>query len=674
MCNEMKRYCFAIIFICSFIGNLFSQEIKFSVKDFYLDENDFTASVPPDLVIDQNGKACARIKIETQYDLSIEVGFGGITKRERKGGEIWVYLPYQTRKFKSLSHIDLGIIRDYPLQLESGRTYIMKINEPLRVLPRGHEITGPPQNVKIKVVPRNANIAINGITHKQDSLGILQLEMAQGIHDISVHADKYHSTTRRINVDEANEGKMHIIQLKQAFGWLIAKLDKDETLFLDDKEYDPSLYVNNAVEVKSGNYRVRVEKQMHKPYSTTLQIADSAIVELAPNFVPMFSIVNFVVNNYKAEIWIDGRFVGKGNWTGRLGYGKHIVETKLDRHRTQEHDFDITPSTASKIELKSPEPIYGQLVVSTDPSGAEVYMDNVKVGVTPYSQSVLVGTYTLSIKKDGYTPETKRIEIVENERAFESIKLNNVFPVSFTVKPSYSAKVFIDDRIVTNYSSMMLEAGVHSLEITARGYQTLKKKISVEKPYQNFYYRLKRKLYSKGQFYLGGTASYVNEYLMYGGYIGFYAGNFNVEASYMMGDEPSERIYWNSSQGMERPSSFTYLPTEIGGRIGVGIMLGRGARLTPQIGAGYMTLKADETWYSYPSGSNDFAETCDALSFKAGLKLNIALGGFMELSVRPEYSTMIMKSNVYEALCEASPVIEGWSNGFVINAGFGFYF
>ena len=46
----------------------------------------------------------------------------------------------------------------------------------------------------------------------------------------------------------------------------------------------------------------------------------------------------------------------------------------------------------------------------------------------------------------------------------------------------------------------------------------------------------------------------------------------------------------------------------------------------------------------------------------------------MELSIMPEFSTMIMKSNVYESLINASPTIKGWNNGFVINAGFGFYF
>ena len=172
------------------------------------------------------------------------------------------------------------------------------------------------------------------------------------------------------------------------------------------------------------------------------------------------------------------------------------------------------------------------------------------------------------------------------------------------------------------------------------------------------------------KFYFGGAVSSLNGSLMYGGYLGFYSKGFNMEFFYMMGNDKSDKIYWNTLHYMQRPSMHVYAPTEMGARLGWGILLGRGARLTPQVGAGYMKLDTVENERGY----YDAGKTCDALSFKAGMKLSIALGGCMELNVMPEFSSMIMKSNVYESLCNASSVIEGWGNGFAINAGIGFYF
>ena len=159
---------------------------------------------------------------------------------------------------------------------------------------------------------------------------------------------------------------------------------------------------------------------------------------------------------------------------------------------------------------------------------------------------------------------------------------------------------------------------------------------------------------------------------MYGGQIGFYKGGFNMEFTYLVSNETSEEIFWNSMRPeiMHRPSVHIYTPKEMDFRLGWGILLGRGARLTPQIGAGYMKLDTQEN----RGGYNDAGKTCDALFVKGGLKLNIALGRVRELYVMPEFSAMAKPSNVYEALCDISPAIEKWGSGFGINAGFGFYF
>ena len=81
------------------------------------------------MIQDQNGNPCALIKLETTVnDFTFEVGILGVRETKRVGGEIWIYVPFGVRKI-TLSHPQLGIIRDYPFPcpIDKGRTYIMTL-------------------------------------------------------------------------------------------------------------------------------------------------------------------------------------------------------------------------------------------------------------------------------------------------------------------------------------------------------------------------------------------------------------------------------------------------------------------------------------------------------------------------------------------------------------------
>ena len=54
----------------------------------------------------------------------------------------------------------------------------------------------------------------------------------------------------------------------------------------------------------------------------------------------------------------------------------------------------------------------GYITVKSTPKGADVFVDNVKVGVTPYlSESLSIGNHKISVSLDGYEPIAKRVEI-----------------------------------------------------------------------------------------------------------------------------------------------------------------------------------------------------------------------------------------------------------------------
>ena len=275
----------------------------FSVKDFFLAETDLTANTPGTIVKDQNGAVCALIKVETTLDdYAFDVGSLGVTKTLRQGGEIWVYVPFGVRRM-TISHPDMGVIRDFvfPINIEKGRTYILKLNASL-----GNRVydSSRKQKMRLEVSPADAQVEINGMSIPANSNGIYDQEYSFGIYDVIVSHPRYHTTRKQIEVNDLNSAHRARISLKPKFGWFVLSGSGDEKLYIDDEyhTYSP----DSRIELSSGTYRIRIDKPLHKSFSTTVQIKDSLLFALNPEFEPVYRDLLFEVAD-NAEIWIGGR-------------------------------------------------------------------------------------------------------------------------------------------------------------------------------------------------------------------------------------------------------------------------------------------------------------------------------------------------------------------------------
>ena len=128
----MKTLIRATLFLLLVMFNttsLSAQQSKISVASFNRMETDITARVTAPKK-DQNGEICALIRIVTNVkDLMFEPDALGITARENKTGEIWIYVPRGARRI-SILHDELGILRNYfyPDIIEKGNVYEMTLN------------------------------------------------------------------------------------------------------------------------------------------------------------------------------------------------------------------------------------------------------------------------------------------------------------------------------------------------------------------------------------------------------------------------------------------------------------------------------------------------------------------------------------------------------------------
>jgi len=171
----------------------------------------------------------------------------------------------------------------------------------------------------------------------------------------------------------------------------------------------------------------------------------------------------------------------------------------------------------------------------------------------------------------------------------------------------------------------------------------------------------KKNAYIEPQIQLGGMTAF-------GISLGGYINHLNVEATYLMGLTESEEVFWNNTNGAEsgNPSSYTYKPSFIGGKVGYAFYLGRPFRITPQVGVGVVSLNGTE------KQKNDKALDAKngyALNASASVKIDYLILPWLGVGITPEYSIALSQSDLYERVADVSSKVDGFAKGFNVRLG-----
>ena len=399
-----------------FLPNLLCAQ-NISVASFQLLETDLTANTHGFMERDQNGEVAALIKIvTTEKGFVFDGGMVGITKVKQEVGEVWVYVPHGIKKI-TLRHEQLGVLRDYffPVPIQKARTYEMVLTTGKVETVVTHSVNK--QYVMFSVQPVNAVVELNGVPLEMDSEGFAEKLMPYGTYQYRVSCTDYHTDAGQVVVSE--QGKADVkVALRPNFGWVNfsgANQYHGANVYVDNECIGQLPLKSGAI--KSGDHKVRVVKALYKPYEGQVTVTDDKVtpfeVELMPNFAEVT-----LKTAPENEIWIDGKLKGQGQWNGTLELGDYVVEVKRASHRTASQVLHVTEILAQTIQLPSPTPIYGALDITSTPSRAAVYIDDIKVGETPLiKDKVLVGLHIVTIKKDGYKKSVKTVDVKENATA-----------------------------------------------------------------------------------------------------------------------------------------------------------------------------------------------------------------------------------------------------------------
>ena len=270
MTNQARRGFFLVVlFLTSFLSQWVYAQGKIEVASFNRMETDITARVTAPKR-DQNGEVCALVRIVTTVkDLMFEPDALGITARENKPGEIWLYVPRGARRI-SIMHDKYGVLRNYfyPDIIDKSTVYEMevRVNDGT-----SHEpVDTNTQLLVMRPDPADATIYIDDEKVPTEK-GLFTATMKKDSHTYRVEAPMYASEAGV--VDLGSEQKIMSVTLKPKFGYLevFSLPEQDANVYIDGTLAGQTPYKSDRMPIRS--YRLRIEKDLFFPIDTVVNIS-----------------------------------------------------------------------------------------------------------------------------------------------------------------------------------------------------------------------------------------------------------------------------------------------------------------------------------------------------------------------------------------------------------------
>ncbi len=317
-------------------------------------------------------------------------------------------------------------------------------------------------SIQVSTTPENgSSVVLNGLeTGKVTPCTFDKLPI--GEHTIIVNHDMYASATKKITLS-AGETLPVSIDLKPAFAEI--------TLHSEPKA---DLYVNGQMKANASwqgrltpgiyTFEAKLDKHTTATEKRTVNVGEPLELTLQP--IPKTGTLKVISSPLEASIKLDGKDMGQTPVTLKnLLIGEYTVELSLTGYaKAIEKTTVIEGQTATvNATLQNGR----EVSISSTPTGTDLYIDDRRVGTTPWKGSITYGDHTLKIKQGDKKAE-KKISLPETggETAF-SLSFTNNF--TETTKGLNLEMIFVEGgtfKMGSNYGESD-EKPIHTVQVTS---------------------------------------------------------------------------------------------------------------------------------------------------------------------------------------------------------------
>ena len=322
----------------------------------------------------------------------------------------------------------------------------------------------------------NAEVYIDGkyVGHTP----IENYKLSVGTHEIKVAKNGYRDFIDTINIEAGKTLEVYAELISENATLEIISSPSDAKVYINDRYYGKTPL---TVELPAGTYTISVKKEGYETYTETitLRAGDARTIEIT--LESESGVLRVETNPSGADVYVNGEYYDTTPCEITLPVGTYTVEIKKEGYKTYKKDVKIKAKETTILEVTlTPVDQKATLDVTSNPSGAEVYINGEKKGKTPLTLYLPPDEYTIKIKKEGYTTFIKRITLSSGQYLSinaELVKENGTLHVDSEPSEAY---VYVDGQLVGRTPlEVALPVGEHTIVVKKEGYETYTKVVTI---------------------------------------------------------------------------------------------------------------------------------------------------------------------------------------------------
>ncbi|WP_198362270.1 PEGA domain-containing protein [Thermococcus profundus] len=293
--------------------------------------------------------------------------------------------------------------------------------------------------------PTGASVYIDGEYKGKTPLNVT---LIPGDYILKVTLENYATVTRQITL-LPGQNLTITISLTPKFGYLNVYSTPNEAEVYVDGHIVGTTPLAGYI-ISTGEHTIKLSKEGYEDYTETVFITPGETKEVHAILTEKKGTLQISSTPEGASIYIDGNYMGKTPQTLQVLPGTHTVTIAMQDYQNYTTTITVRAGESERITAIL-QPVFGYLSVTTEPSGAKVYIDGSYAGETPLNEYKLhTGSHTVSIIKEGYQNYTETVIITSGKTTMLNLNLTKASPTSSSEIAEQTTTTTLPTRTTSN--------------------------------------------------------------------------------------------------------------------------------------------------------------------------------------------------------------------------------
>ena len=485
----MKRFLLAILTLLLLPLATFAQERTYSIeidaKSLAPVQTDPISGVMIDKINpDRSQRPCARIKIHINRmsrdeisELSVKAIGGNVEVMRqivaRQGNGLILELTAKDPTRFYLHHPKYGDSNEVSLALEGDKEY--RLEAQLNYM---HGVVISSNTINAEVYLDNEFKGRIG-----DNYTLSISEVLPGAHKIRIQDGSLKTET---DVEVSSSSFSFRVELNQALArpqYVVFIIEpKEAAITIDGKAIMPNAEGVAQIMLSNGSYKYSISAKEYYAESGEFIVNGAKVVKNI-SLRPAFGYLSIPATGDLADagVYIDNSLIGKTPITNyKVANGTHNVRIIKELYKVSEGTVVI--SEGEKTEY-APSLVadFANVTLSAG-DGCEIFVNNEKMGLSPWSGRLATGAYIFEARKSGHRASSisKSISATQQPQSFTIPAPKPILGSLNVTSLPIMAQVFIDDKLVGETPLMVdVMVGKHTVSARKQGFSNTQKEVTI---------------------------------------------------------------------------------------------------------------------------------------------------------------------------------------------------